>query len=161
MRSSRVLLRAVEQQRVPHAHVVLPFAYLTRRRGVAVTRDVPYRQVDGTVLHVDIAVPTDSTTQRPVLMQVHGGSWVMGDKREQGWPLVLHMAANGWACFNVNYRLSPRATFPEHLIDLKYAIAWIREHAAEWGADPGFIAVTGGSAGGHLTSMPGPHAERS
>jgi acetyl esterase/lipase len=79
----------------------------------------------------------------------------MGDKREQGWPLLSHLAANGWVCFNLNYRLSPGATFPDHLIDLKAGLAWIREHAAEWNIDPSFIAVTGGSAGGHLAALMG------
>jgi acetyl esterase/lipase len=53
----------------------------------------------------------------------------------------------------VNYRLSPRVAFPDMLIDLKRAIAWIRENADDYGIDPSFIAVTGGSAGGHLTAL--------
>src|SRR5690606_22042543 len=83
----------------------------------------------------------------------HGGGWVIGDKREQGLPLLRHMAAQGWVGINVNYRLSPGATFPEHLDDLKAALAWIKEHADEYGIDPSFVCVTGGSAGGHLSSL--------
>ena len=64
-----------------------------------------------------------------------------------------HLAANGWVGFNANYRLSPGATFPDHLVDLKRALAWIREHADEYGVDPDFVVVTGGSAGGHLTAL--------
>ncbi|MFC6934989.1 alpha/beta hydrolase fold domain-containing protein [Actinomadura yumaensis] len=86
-------------------------------------------------------------------MQIHGGAWVIGDKREQGLPLLNHMAVQGWVGFNVNYRLSPRATWPEHLVDLKHFLRWYREHAEEYGADPDFLCVTGGSAGGHLTAM--------
>jgi acetyl esterase/lipase len=86
-------------------------------------------------------------------MEIHGGAWVIGDKREQGLPLLNHMAVQGWVGFNVNYRLSPKATWPEHLIDLKHFLKWYREHAAEYGADPGFLCVTGGSAGGHLAAM--------
>jgi acetyl esterase/lipase len=67
--------------------------------------------------------------------------------------LLRLLASQGWVGFNVNYRLSPRATFPDHLIDLKRAIAWIRENADEYHIDPDFIVVTGGSAGGHLTSL--------
>ena len=52
-----------------------------------------------------------------------------------------------------NYRLSPKATFPDHLIDVKRALAWIREHIADFGGDPGLVCVTGGSAGGHLSSL--------
>jgi acetyl esterase/lipase len=86
-------------------------------------------------------------------MQIHGGGWVIGDKREQGVPLLRHLAANGWVGFNVNYRLSPAATFPDHLVDLKAGLAWIREHADEYGADPDYVVVTGGSAGGHLCAL--------
>ena len=93
--------------------------------------------------------------KRPALLQIHGGGWVIGDKREQGIPLLTHLAAQGWVGFNANYRLSPAATFPDHLVDCKRAIAWIREHADEYGVDPDFLCVTGGSAGGHLTALVG------
>src|SRR6185503_18791704 len=63
------------------------------------------------------------------------------------------LAAHGWVVVSVNYRLSPRFTFPDHIIDVKAAIRWIREHGPEYGADPAFIAVTGGSAGGHLAAL--------
>jgi acetyl esterase/lipase len=84
---------------------------------------------------------------------VHGGAWVIGSKREQGIPLLNHLAANGWVGINVDYRLSPRAKFPDHLLDLKRAIKWYREHAEEHGADPSFLCVTGGSAGAHLAAL--------
>jgi acetyl esterase/lipase len=51
-------------------------------------------------------------------------------------PLMLHLAAHGWLCVTINYRLSPKATFPDHLVDVKQAIAWVREHAHEYGGDP-------------------------
>jgi acetyl esterase/lipase len=66
---------------------------------------------------------------------------------------MLHMAARGWVCVAINYPLSPRARWPEHLIAVKRAVHWIREHAGEYGGDPSFLAVTGGSAGGHLAAM--------
>ncbi|MCP4682707.1 MAG: alpha/beta hydrolase, partial [Desulfobacterales bacterium] len=53
----------------------------------------------------------------------------------------------------VDYRLSPRATFPEHIIDCKKAFAWVKENIKDWGGNPDFIMVTGGSAGGHLSSL--------
>jgi acetyl esterase/lipase len=53
----------------------------------------------------------------------------------------------------MNYRLSPRSRFPDHLVDVKRALAWVREHAVDVGADPSFVAVTGGSAGGHLAAL--------
>ncbi len=89
----------------------------------------------------------------PVLLQVHGGGWVIGNKEEQAKPLMFHMAERGWICVSINYRLSPDAAFPAHIIDVKKAISWIRENIAEYGGNPDFIAITGGSAGGHLSSL--------
>jgi acetyl esterase/lipase len=86
-------------------------------------------------------------------MYVHGGAWVIGSKNDQGLPLMLHLAARGWVCVNVDYRLSPRATFPDHLVDLKDAVRWIRAHGAAWGANPDLLVVAGGSAGGHLAAL--------
>jgi acetyl esterase/lipase len=56
-------------------------------------------------------------------------------------------------CVSINYRLSPRATFPEHLLDVKRAIKWVREHVAEYGGDPSFVILAGGSAGAHLSAL--------
>ncbi len=66
---------------------------------------------------------------------------------------MQHMAAKGWVCVAINYRLAPRDPFPAQIIDVKQAIAWIREHIEEYGGDPDYIAITGGSAGGHLTAL--------
>ncbi len=71
------------------------------------------------------------------MIQVHGGGWIAGSRLEQGIPLLNHMAANGWIGFNIDYRLSPRATLPDHVIDVKRAIAWVRENAEELGDRPG------------------------
>ena len=89
----------------------------------------------------------------PVLVYIHGGAWVIGDKREQGLPLLHELARRGWVTVTINYRLSPKATWPDHIVDCKRAVAWVREHIAEYGGDPGFIAVSGGSAGGHLSAL--------
>jgi acetyl esterase/lipase len=131
---------------------VLPFA-MKRRRDVKVVKDIEFARVAGRSLKLDVYMPRTSGELRPSILQIHGGGWVIGDKREQGIPLLGHLVAAGWVGFNANYRLSPGATFPDHLVDLKRALAWIREHAAEYGADPDFVCVTGGSAGGHLTAL--------
>ncbi len=123
---------------------------------VQVDRNVEYRKASGRRLKLDVYRPAtdpEPGVRRPVILQIHGGAWIIGDKREQGLPLLKYLASHGWVGFNVNYRLSPAATFPDHLIDLKAALAWIRAHADTYGIDPDFVVVTGGSAGGHLTAM--------
>ncbi|GFG95383.1 hypothetical protein MTIM_12620 [Mycobacterium timonense] len=75
-----------------------------------------------------------------------------GNKRGQAHPLMSHLAELGWICVAINYRHSPRNTWPDHIVDVKRALAWVKQHIAEYG-DPDFIAITGGSAGGHLSSL--------
>lgn len=125
----------------------------TSRRHYRRIRNIEYGREGGQRQRLDVIMPREPGEKRPAILQIHGGAWVIGDKREQGWPLLKYLASNGWVGFNANYRLSPAATWPDHLIDCKRALAWVREHAEEYGADPDFIVVTGGSAGGHLTAM--------
>jgi acetyl esterase/lipase len=122
-------------------------------RRIVVERDVRYAEGANRRHLLDVYRPVTPVERAPVLVQVHGGAWIIGNKREQALPLMHHLAANGWVCVAPNYRLSPRATFPEHLVDVKLALRWVREHVAEFGGDPSFVAITGGSAGGHLSSL--------
>lgn len=95
----------------------------------------------------------DSTSRAPVLLQIHGGAWTTGDKRGQAHPLMSHLADRGWICVSINYRLSPRHTWPDHIVDVKRAIVWVKDNIGRYGGDPEFIAITGGSAGGHLAAL--------
>jgi acetyl esterase/lipase len=116
--------------------------------------DLPYGPA-GVRNHLDVwrrrDLPADA--KAPVLIQVHGGAWTVGNKREQALPLLSHMTERGWVCVSTNYRLGPRATWPEMIVDVKRAVAWVKQHIAEYGGDPEFVAITGGSAGGHLTAL--------
>jgi acetyl esterase/lipase len=94
-----------------------------------------------------------SPDRAPVMVYVHGGAWVIGDKREQGKPMMFELVARGWVCVAINYRLSPKATWPDHVVDVKRALVWVKEHIAEYGGDPSFVALSGGSAGGHLSAL--------
>ncbi len=131
--------------------VVRPFPI--RDPDVERTRNVRYWRVRGVNLTLDVYRHRSRPAGCPVLLEIHGGGWVVGSKNDQGIPMVLRMAKMGWVCVNANYRLSPHATFPEHLIDLKKALQWVREHVAEYGGDPDFVVVAGQSAGGHLASL--------
>ena len=94
-----------------------------------------------------------SKVARPVLLFIHGGGWYLGDKSDQGLPLLHFMADQGWLCVSINYRLAPDNRLPAHIIDVKHAIQWIKKNIAEYGGDPNFIAAAGGSAGGHLSAL--------
>ena len=111
--------------------------------GVAVDRDIEFSRPAGRSLALDIYRPELNADRRPALLYLHGGGWIVGDKSNQGLPLCNHMAQLGWVCANANYRLSPGATYPDHVDDAKEAVAWLREHSDEYGVDPASVlAVT-------------------
>jgi acetyl esterase/lipase len=131
--------------------IVRPFSMM--RPDVERIRDVNYTE-GGSRARLDIYRPKGvDLTNAPVLVQVHGGAWTIGDKSQQGLLLMNRMAARGWICVAMNYRLAPRHPFPAQIVDVKKAIAWTREHVAEYGGDPSYLVITGGSAGGHLASL--------
>ncbi len=132
-------------------HWLRPFKF--PRPGVQLHSQIAYGQAGKRNL-LDVYQPEEEREGGfPVLLQVHGGAWTIGEKEQQAKPLMYHMAQRGWVCVAINYRLSPRDKFPAHIIDVKQAIAWIRNNIADYGGDPNFIAITGGSAGGHLSSL--------
>lgn len=131
--------------------LALPFPI--RHPEVEAVRHVRYHSADGIDLHLDVWRHRRRPSGCPTLLYIHGGGWVIGDKEHQGLPLMQYLAARGWVCFGIDYRLSPRATFPDHLVDVKHAIRWVREEGAQYGADPAFLVVAGGSAGGHLAAL--------
>jgi acetyl esterase/lipase len=83
----------------------------------------------------------------------HGGTFRSGGKHREARPLLYRLASQGWVCVSANYRLSPAVGFPDHHIDAKKVIAWVRDHGPEYGADPAVMFVAGSSAGGHLAAM--------
>jgi acetyl esterase/lipase len=160
-RSASLLEQSVPALGPPSGHqdtmwhgwrLVLPVP--VRPRAVEVVKNVPYTEASRhsqslDVIRSKVAPPSGA----PVLLYIHGGAWVIGDKREQGLPMLYELALEGFVCVSANYRLSPRATWPDHIVDVKQAIAWVRSHIAEYGGDPGFVAISGGSAGGHLAAL--------
>ncbi|HEX3796729.1 MAG TPA: alpha/beta hydrolase [Acidimicrobiales bacterium] len=123
-------------------------------RSVRATKNIDYWG-DGIKRHrLDIyRSRVDPKPGAPVMVYIHGGAWIIGEKREQGKPMMYELVARGWVCVAINYRLSPKATWPAHIVDAKRAVAWVKEHIAEYGGDPNFVAVSGGSAGGHLAAL--------
>jgi acetyl esterase/lipase len=127
---------------------------LIRRRYVGKTSTVqygPHPRVNFADIWRRGDLPRDG--KAPVLLQVPGGAWIFGMRRPQSYPLLSHMADRGWVCVSIDYRVSPKHTWPDHIVDVKRALAWIKENIADYGGDPDFVAITGGSAGGHLCSL--------
>jgi triacylglycerol lipase len=87
----------------------------------------------------------------PVLVFVHGGGFVGGDKHVPGTPMYDHIGAwavrNGWVGVTITYRLAPEYTWPSGARDVAAAVAWVRDNIGSYGGDPSRIVVAGHSAG--------------
>jgi acetyl esterase len=96
--------------------------------------------------------PRDTVGRPPLLVHVHGGGWVIGDP--DGYERVCRAYCDAGRCVvvDVHYRRAPENKYPAALEDCDAALAWAVAHAAELGADPARIAVTGDSAGGNLAA---------
>ncbi|THA34082.1 alpha/beta hydrolase [Streptomyces sp. A1277] len=102
---------------------------------------------------LDVYRRRDAPQNGPVLIYFHGGGFTSGGKSREARPLLYRLASQGWVCISANYRLRPETDFPGHQIDAKKVIAWAREHAAEYGADPSKVFVAGSSAGSNMAAM--------
>lgn len=89
----------------------------------------------------------------PTLLYLHPGSWMRGRPGRQSRALIHRLVDDGWVVLDAQYPLSPKATFPEHLIGVKRAIAWAKSGGTEVGVDPERVVVAGGSAGAHLAAL--------
>jgi acetyl esterase/lipase len=123
----------------------------SRRRYVQKTSVVRYGPHRANVADVWRRADLPRDGRAPVLLP--GGAWAIGMRRPQGYPMMSHLADRGWVCVSMAYRVSPRNTWPAHIVDVKRALAWVKENIAEYGGDPDFVAITGGSAGGHLAAL--------
>ncbi|GLY87318.1 alpha/beta hydrolase [Actinoallomurus iriomotensis] len=140
-------------RRLPYGRILFrPF--FRRRRAVERIPGLTYGPAGRRNL-LDLYRHRSRPTGAPVLIHLHGGGYTAGRKNSQSLPLLHRLAAEGWVCVSANYRLSPQATFHDHLVDAKKVIAWVREHGPSYGADPDRIVLAGSSAGAHLAALAG------
>lgn len=104
---------------------------------------------------LDIYWPAEGNGPFPVIVAIHGGAFMGGDKRDEQLTPMLAGLARGYVVVSINYRLSGEAQFPALVHDVKAAIRWLRAQAATLLVAPQRIAVWGGSAGGYLALMAG------
>jgi acetyl esterase/lipase len=129
-----------------------PGATLVLPAGARVERDVAYGSTAEQKL--DAYIPAGASNA-PVVVLVHGGAWLMGDKTSAG--LLANKVARwlprGYILASVNYRLVPRATPLDQADDLARALALVQQRAAGWGGNPQRVLLMGHSAGAHLAGL--------
>lgn len=122
--------------------------------GVVAHRDLAYVTGGHAQQKLDLFLPEKTAGPTPLIVWIHGGAWVSGDKSDNP-PLRSGFVQRGYAVASLNYRLSGVALFPAQIEDCKAALRWLRAHAKEYNLDPAHIGVWGGSAGGHLVALLG------
>lgn len=101
---------------------------------------------------LDVYRPRAAKGKLPVIVSVHGGGWVYGDK-ELYQHYCMSLAQRGFAVVNFTYRLSPEHKFPCHLKDTVKVFKWVLAHANDYEFDTDYIFAVGDSAGGHILSL--------
>lgn len=119
--------------------------------GIKEVCNIPYID-DGNRYHLlDVYYPENTDKKLPVIIDIHGGGWMYGDK-ELNKIYCFYLAKRGFTVFNISYRLVPSAFVGEQLQDCAYALRWISEHMNDYPCDEKNIMLTGDSAGGMLAA---------
>ena len=128
--------------------------------GPIVLADVPYDTRFGDAATMDIYIPDGPAPAagRPAVMLIHGGAWRFGSKDDYD-PAAERLARAGFVAATINYRLVPAGIYPAAVQDCLCALSFLRANAGAYDIDPDRIAVSGYSAGGHLSSLIGVAAE--
>lgn len=101
---------------------------------------------------LDVYRPVGAAPKLPVIISVHGGGWVYGDKELYS-HYCVSLAQRGFVVVNFTYRLSPENKFPCHLEDTALVFDWVKKNATRYGMDRENIFAVGDSAGGHILAL--------
>lgn len=127
----------------------LPYHEREPYAGLVVTRDARYGPDERNRL--DVFAPADRAERRPVVLFVHGGAYIGGDKRTPGTPyhdnVGVWAARNGFVGVTMTYRLAPAHPYPAGAQDVGAAVEWLHANIADHGGDPGAVTLLGHSAG--------------
>ena len=111
-------------------------------------QELVYRNVDNRNLRMLVYSP-QAVGIFPAIVCIHGGAWVSGDRTAtQGFADL--MASCGVVVVAIDFRMAPHDPYPSSLVDINYAIRWVKQHAAALSVDPKMVGGLGVSSGGHL-----------
>lgn len=132
-------------------------AQVAKKHEFGLKKDIVFASPEGFDLTLDVYTPKTNKSSYPILMIIHGGGWLINNKSIMN-QMSEYVASNSeYVVVNVNYRLlgdqNNTVTINEIVEDVFGAVLWIKDNIAQYKGDPKKVAVTGDSAGGHLTEM--------
>jgi pectinesterase len=131
----------------------IQIAKIEPNKRVSEEKDIVYKIIESRELHLDVFY-NKIKYPNPAVVLVHGGGWKSGNKSQME-SLGIAIAAKGYSCFAVEYRLSPEAQYPAAVLDIKKSIEFIRTNALKYNVDVSKIAILGCSSGGQLAALIG------
>jgi acetyl esterase len=120
-----------------------------RREGLSIWEDVAYRATGDQAHRLDVFQVEGAPAGQPALVYVHGGGFSACSKATHI-SLAVTFARRGFTVFNIDYRLAPKHRYPAAFEDLVAALVFIRQRAADYGADGDHVTLAGESAGANL-----------
>ena len=121
----------------------------------ATTKDIAYANLSDSQ-KLDLYLPSDGKTSYPVVVYIHGGAFISGDKASSmDMTTINAIVSHGYAVASINYRLSSEAKYPAQINDVKAAVRWLKANSAQYRLNADKVASWGGSAGGNLSALLG------
>ncbi len=114
--------------------------------------DLIYSEAEGNPQGLDLYLPKDMSGPLPVVVWVHGGGWMNGNKDN---PKAKYLVEHGYAVASIDFRQSHDAMWPAQIDDCRNAIRWLRSHSKKYQLNPEKIGAWGSSSGGHLVALMG------
>lgn len=133
-----------------------PFIEIVKERkykNLDFSLDEVYHSIASRELHLD-AYYYKGKKPQPAVVLIHGGGWKSGNKSQMR-IFAQEIAAKGYSCFAIEYRLSPEAQYPSAIFDVKNAIKYIKANAKKFNVNAQKVAVLGCSSGGQMAALIG------
>lgn len=132
--------------------VTFPASSLQTQTSKTQHLDIEYAKVGDRSLQLDIYLPHNLDKPAPLVIWIHGGGWVGGSRKRCP---MKWLTTQGYVVASISYRFSQEAKYPAQIHDCKAALRWLKANANKYNINPNKIAVSGGSAGGHLALLLG------
>lgn len=138
-----------ELKKYPNIKIIKPI----EDKNITQELNLEYKNTNGRKLYLD-AFYNKSQKLQPAVVIIHGGGWKSGNKSDMT-DFAKKITSNGYACFNIEFRLSLEAKYPAAIFDVKDAIEYVKTNASKFNVDATKIAVLGCSSGGQMSSLIG------
>ncbi len=121
-------------------------------KGSVVSESIPYINDDNPMHELEVVLPKNNSTKLPVIINIHGGAWIYGEKDSYYKYYCMELAQFNYAVISINYRLAFESPFPSMIEDIFAVFKWL-ENQSQFNLDLNNVYLVGDSAGAHLAAL--------